>query len=345
VWHYQAVGNAVQALGRRQDEGRLWLDFDDLGWFPPEVRRRHATTVQSRTAAIAMPLPAFAGAGGLAAPFPSARPRRAAETGRQGWSAERRRRFAKRFMPTATLAVAAAGAAPWVTEWAKSSPELTFREPIVEVTSAPRAQTALTLVEREPRTRPVVDRAATPAAEQATRPYPEIAWRTSTAVGAAHNGRLVDGVGLPITGPDWVTWDPALDRSPNRASRLYGTDFLMRSLLQVIEDYRAAHPNAPRVVVGDLSRRGGGPIDEHVSHENGLDVDVYYPRLDGKPLPPSRVAQVDLKLAQDLIDRFVASGAQVIFVGQHVHLHGPAGVVVPYPNHDNHLHVRMPASG
>jgi murein endopeptidase len=170
---------------------------------------------------------------------------------------------------------------------------------------------------------------------------PEIAWRHSTAIGAPHAGRLENGVQLPVEGTGWVTWDPARDRSPNRALRLYGTDRLVRMLLSVVEDYEAAHPDAPRLVVGDLSWRRGGPMDQHVSHQNGLDVDVYYPRKDGKPIPAPRVSQVDLRLAQDLVDRFAAAGAQVMFVGLHTHLHGPAGVVVPYPNHDDHVHVRI----
>jgi murein endopeptidase len=114
-------------------------------------------------------------------------------------------------------------------------------------------------------------------------------------------------------------------------------------LLEVVGGYRLDHHEAPRVVVGDLSRRGGGEIDEHVSHENGLDVDVYYPRRDGRLRPPRRVEQVDLRLAQDLVDRFVAAGAQIVFVGSSIPLSGPTGVVVPYPGHDDHLHVRITA--
>ena len=112
--------------------------------------------------------------------------------------------------------------------------------------------------------------------------YPAIRWRNSQALGLPHAGSLVDGVRLPVKSQDWVTWDPVLNRVPNRPNRLYGTDKLVRLLVGVIGEYRAAHPKAPRVVVGDISLRRGGEIDEHVSHENGLDVDVYYPRRDGK---------------------------------------------------------------
>ena len=73
------------------------------------------------------------------------------------------------------------------------------------------------------------------------------------------------------------------------------------------------------------------------------DVDVYYPRRDGKLRPPRTVSQIDVRLARDLLDRFVAAGAQIVFVGWSAPLRGPARVVVPYPNHDNHMHVRIAA--
>jgi murein endopeptidase len=166
-------------------------------------------------------------------------------------------------------------------------------------------------------------------------------WHGATSVGLPYSGHLIGGTQLPLSGPDWVTWDPITDSSPNLSTRLYGTPYTIRTLLSVIADYRAAHPNAPRVVVGDISRRGGGPLDDHVSHQSGLDVDVYYPRRDRQLRAPVLVSQIDHWLAQDLLDRFVRAGAQMIFVGYDTGLHGPSGVVIPYPNHDNHMHVRF----
>jgi hypothetical protein len=175
--------------------------------------------------------------------------------------------------------------------------------------------------------------------------WPEIAWRRSESSGLASGGHLHDGVQFPLESPDHVTWDPANDRVPNRAWRLYGTDKLVHVLMQVIKQYRAAHPDAPRVVVGDLSRKGGGPLDQHSSHQNGLDVDVYYPREDGVLAHPRSVGEVDWRLAQDLVDRFVAAGAQYVFVGYSTPLRGPGGVVQPWPHHDNHMHVRLYPGG
>ena len=108
---------------------------------------------------------------------------------------------------------------------------------------------------------------------------------------------------------------------------------------------------APRVLIGDMSRPHGGdfgarygPIG-HASHQNGLDVDVYYPRTDHREWAPRLPEQVDVRLSQDLVDRFVAAGAEVVFVGPDLPLTGPPGVVVPLVNHDNHLLFRLPAEG
>jgi murein endopeptidase len=95
-------------------------------------------------------------------------------------------------------------------------------------------------------------------------------------------------------------------------------------------------------VIGDISREHGGPMDEHASHQNGLDVDVYFPRRDGTLRAPTSQSQINHRLAQDLLDRFLAAGAQTIFVGYSTGLRGPTGVVVPWPGHDYHMHVRFP---
>jgi murein endopeptidase len=174
-----------------------------------------------------------------------------------------------------------------------------------------------------------------------------IHWRRSVAVGRTNAGRLVRGVQLPSEGEHFFTWDPIRNVKPNRPWRRYGTDRLVRVLLRVLEEFHAAHPGAPRVAVGDVSRPQGGNFGPrygwpgHASHQNGLDVDVYYPRLDAHERGPANVAQVDRTLAQDLVDRFVHAGAKFVFVGLHVGLRGPRRIVQAIPSHDNHLHVRI----
>jgi murein endopeptidase len=100
-------------------------------------------------------------------------------------------------------------------------------------------------------------------------------------------------------------------------------------------------------LIGDLSRPRGGDFGVrfgppgHRSHQNGLDADVYYPRRDRRLIAPGSAVDVDERLAQDLVDRFVRAGARLVFVGPATDLTGPRGVVQRLTNHDDHLHVRI----
>ena len=53
------------------------------------------------------------------------------------------------------------------------------------------------------------------------------------------------------------------------------------------------------MAIGDLSRPHGGDFGPrfgyigHASHQNGLDVDVYYPRADGRELAPRDAREID----------------------------------------------------
>jgi murein endopeptidase len=176
----------------------------------------------------------------------------------------------------------------------------------------------------------------------------QVQWHHSAALGSHAAGRLEHGVRMPAEGRGFFTWDPVLRRSPNRPWRRWGTDRLVRVVLRVARDFHVAHPRAPRMAVGDLSRPHGGDFGPrfgyigHVSHQNGLDVDVYYPRADGRELAPRYASQIDRALSQELVNRFLAAGAEVIFVGPNTGLSGPPGAVQALVHHDNHLHVRLP---
>lgn len=170
---------------------------------------------------------------------------------------------------------------------------------------------------------------------------------TPRPVGEPWDGRLVHGMRIPAEGPLFFTWDPVLERSPNRSWRRYGTARLLLTLDRVLRRYHQRDPEAPRVAIGDLSRPRGGDFGArfgglgHASHQNGLDADVYYPRRDRRERAPRSVEQVDRRLAQELVDLFVAAGAEKVFVGPRTGLRGPSDVVQPLVHHDDHLHVRI----
>jgi hypothetical protein len=174
----------------------------------------------------------------------------------------------------------------------------------------------------------------------------------SQSLGYPWEGRLVGGVQLAVQGERFFTWDPIRKRSPNRASRRFGNERLLRTLVRVLAAHRAAFPDGSRVGVGDLSRPRGGDFGSrfggigHASHQNGLDVDVYYPRRDRRERAPVRPSQIDRTLSQDLVDRFVLAGAEKVFVGPNTGMRGPPAVVEVLPaHHDNHMHVRLPGDG
>jgi hypothetical protein len=179
------------------------------------------------------------------------------------------------------------------------------------------------------------------------RPEARIRWRESKAVGLPYAGRLERGVQLPAEGDTYFTWDSIRKRTPNRGWRRWGTDRLLRITLRVARRYAREHPDAPRLAIGDISRPHGGNFGPqfggigHASHQNGLDIDIYYPRRDRRERAPATPAQVDLRLSQDLVDRFVAAGAEKVFVGPSLPLRGPRRVVTPLVHHDNHLPVRL----
>ena len=203
--------------------------------------------------------------------------------------------------------------------------------------------------ELDPRVAPPVA-AAEPPAEPATRAPrrpPAIRWRQSIAVGTPDAGRLVRGVRLPAFGTGFVSWDANRLRSPNRAWRRWGTNRLVRLLVTVARDFRAAHPGARPLLIGDLSRPHGGDFGRqygsvwHVSHQNGLDADIYFPREDRARQAARTAADIDRRLSQDLVDRLVRAGATKVFVGPGTGLTGPPGVVQVIPGHDDHVHVRI----
>ena len=292
--------------------GELWFDVDVL-WFREPSRSLGALAV----AGGAIDLPPFDT--GMEA---SRRRRFAAE-------AARKRRFATRTMPAAAVVIGSSvvlplsglrqrGVAPDGLPLPEDPPSLTFRLEHPMQARVPRLETHA-------------------SAPESLR----IAWHTATSIGLPYAGHLENGTQLPVEGPDWVTWNPNTDSRPNLPGRLYGHEHTIRTIIKVLARYRRAHPSAPRIVVGDISLHSGGVMDQHVSHENGLDVDVYYPRRDRWLQAPTSTAQIDRRLSQDLLDGFVAAGASKIFVGYATELRGPRDIVTPYPNHENHMHVRF----
>jgi hypothetical protein len=252
----------------------------------------------------------------------------------------------RRALPSFAAALLIAGLLAAAVIAAPSRPADTSARP-----TGPLALMADRPVELEPRLSRLDDeQPATPAPplEPIDELAPDQPPKPSRAVGRPWAGRLVNGEQFPASGVGFYTFDSALRRSPSRGWRRWGTDLTVARTTAVLAQFHAAHPDGPRLGIGDLSRPRGGPFGAeygglgHASHQNGQDVDVYYPRRDRRELPPSKPSQVDRALAQELVDRFVAAGADMAFVGPNVGLRGPRGVVQKLAHHDDHVHVRWP---
>src|SRR4051812_9579226 len=116
----------------------------------------------------------------------------------------------------------------------------------------------------------------------------------SQALGLPQAGRLACGVQLPGETDALVTWDFVLGRSPNRGWRRWGTSKLVREVEQISIDYGVRFPIGPRLVVGDLSRRHGGPFGVefggvgHAPPPNRPARGIYYPRAHRPEIPPPK---------------------------------------------------------
>jgi penicillin-insensitive murein endopeptidase len=166
-------------------------------------------------------------------------------------------------------------------------------------------------------------------------------------------------VPLPADGPGYQAVDLARNRH-------YGHPLLVSFVTDVGRSVERERLGT--LLVGDMAQPRGGPMPSgHVSHQGGLDVDLWY-RLDVPPRPPQaregipepslvvggrpdparwtdrqvelvRLAALDPRVARvfvgaalkrDLCQREAASPDR-----------GWLRVVRPWPGHDDHLHVRL----
>jgi murein endopeptidase len=174
-------------------------------------------------------------------------------------------------------------------------------------------------------------------AHDGRRKLPDCHRHPSRSIGTPGNGRLVDGVLFPATGPDHFAWNFRAQRIGGSGRTRWGNCHVVRAVLHGIAAYRRRNPGASPVAVGDMSLRHGGEIDGHSTHENGRQIDLYYPRRDRRLREPHTVGQVDMRLARELVRAMLHVGARLVLIGPHIRM-APAARVTRWPNHDDHLH-------
>lgn len=158
------------------------------------------------------------------------------------------------------------------------------------------------------------------------------------------------------------------------AGRAWGTPLLVDTLMDSLEQIAWDHPNWDPITVGDISRRGGGAMFGHKTHDKGIDADLSLFRRGGRTpdgfedLHPSHLdAGATWTLIQQLLD---SGNVQFILLDQgHIDRISaylvaergwapeevraillPANTYAPWsarglvrhaPNHKSHLHVRI----
>lgn len=162
-------------------------------------------------------------------------------------------------------------------------------------------------------------------------------------------------------GPGFVVANP---------KHAWGTRQMVYQLNRIMALYHKRFPDDPPIVIRDLSRRRGGPLPGHVSHQEGRDVDI--------PVVLDRVAAVDTStvrtinaertwfLVRELVntcevdfifldisvqkllyERALIEGfpreklGLILQVPEQPSQKGETGIVVHWPKHLDHLHVRF----
>ena len=107
----------------------------------------------------------------------------------------------------------------------------------------------------------------------------------AVAIGQVNRGRLSQG--------RFVGESEIIRHVDAHDCNFWGTTELAGAIERVAASIAADHPGA-RLTIGELSRREGGEIAGHASHENGLDVDLGFYWLDerGRAYEPGRFVNV-----------------------------------------------------
>ena len=120
--------------------------------------------------------------------------------------------------------------------------------------------------------------------------------------GASERRWLADGVPLP----EGEGYD---NRRPDNA---WGTKLAVDGIVTALAAYVDREPDAPQVQVGDISRKTGGPLREHLSHQEGRDVDIGVVWTDAGG---GQCRSLDVPRTWSLVRSFIETeGVRVIFI-------------------------------
>ena len=181
---------------------------------------------------------------------------------------------------------------------------------------------------------------------------------SSVSVGKPNRGKIVNPIELP---------DNKALYTKRKPTESYGSSHTLHNLQLAIANFRQASGYSGEVVIGAISKKGGGRLKPHSSHQSGRDVDIRLP-LKNKGGNADNMDDVDWDATWALIQALVATGEiQYIFLttDRQKRLHKAAkragaskdmlermiqypnkkgtnnGVVRHEPGHTAHIHVRF----
>lgn len=152
--------------------------------------------------------------------------------------------------------------------------------------------------------------------------------------------------------------------------RTFGTHYTISETKRVLEAYYDEFPESHKLMVGDVSFRGGGSMHPHASHQTGRDVDLSYPRTHEPETYRSfnyvRSDELATEKTLFLIRQLLKGGhIEYIFIDHRFQRKlyrlaerkgapqnwldrvfsypewGPTGIVRHEPGHRNHMHIRF----
>jgi hypothetical protein len=188
--------------------------------------------------------------------------------------------------------------------------------------------------------------------------YRRPAEHRSYSRGTPNRGRLVDGVPMPENERAWIVKNPRY---------AWGTASTVRSIVLGMRHVAAILPGGTIPMVADLSRRDGGRLRPHRSHQSGRDADITY--FDSYPGPAGGFRRetsysldyerqwelftywierdmveyifVDRRLIRGLSQYATSIGASPSLMEMAFGRSGRHGIIRHEPGHSDHLHVRF----
>jgi tetratricopeptide (TPR) repeat protein len=140
---------------------------------------------------------------------------------------------------------------------------------------------------------------------------------------------------LPVEGKGYFVFNYNL-------AHTYGRPELINLVTSIAAAWAARHPNQ-RLVVGDLSQRGGGPLPPHGDdHQDGREVDIWAISNTGASEPTNIFApNYSRELTTELIKLIQQVNPQAVVYFDDGPL-AAAGLVRATVDHSNYLHVILP---